>query len=65
MRRPAKGGTTRPGLSRPGHGFGRALRPRPSRRHAPQPWLEDPEWWAAIEIPLESPHRAPVRDHSS
>jgi hypothetical protein len=29
MRRPAKGGTTHPTLSRPGMGFGRPLRARP------------------------------------
>ena len=64
MRRPAKGGTTRPGLSRPGHGFGRPLKPRPSRSRAPQPWLDDPEWWAAIEIPVEPTGRERVSDHS-
>ena len=53
MRRPPKGGTTRPGLSRPGHGYGRPLRPRPGRDLSPRPWL-DPSWWAAIEIPARS-----------
>jgi aryl-alcohol dehydrogenase-like predicted oxidoreductase len=31
MRRPAKGGTTRPLASRPGYGFGRPHRPNPDR----------------------------------
>ena len=31
MRRLARGGTTRPGLSRPGNGYGRPLTPGPSR----------------------------------
>jgi hypothetical protein len=57
MRRPAKGGTNRPGLARPGNGYGRPLRPRPSRHVAARPWLEDPEWWVAIEIPDETPVR--------
>jgi len=49
MRRLAKGGTTRPGMSRPGYGFGRPLRPLPERALSPRPWL-DPEWWSAIEL---------------
>jgi hypothetical protein len=63
MRRPAKGGTTRPGLSRPGHGYGR-VKPRPARSLVARPWLDDPEWWAAIEIPVDAPRREPVSDHS-
>jgi hypothetical protein len=49
MRRPAKGGTTRPVNVRPGNGYGRPLRPSPDRDPEPRPWL-DPEWWSAIEI---------------
>ena len=51
MRRPAKGGTTRPVNSRPGYGYGRPLRPEPDRDLSPRPWL-DPEWWSAIEIDI-------------
>ena len=36
--------------SRPGQGFGRPLRPRPTRELAPRPWL-DPSWWVEIELP--------------
>jgi hypothetical protein len=32
MRRPAHGSTRRPPLPRPGNGFGRGIRPRPSDR---------------------------------
>jgi hypothetical protein len=46
-------------LSRPGNGYGRPLRPRPSRVVGPRPWL-DPEWWAAIEIPAEPSPRERV-----
>ena len=49
MRRPAKGGTSRPLNSRPGYGFGRPLRPDPNRELKPRPWL-DPDWWSAIEL---------------
>jgi hypothetical protein len=49
MRRPAKGGTTRPLNSRPGHGYGRPLRPDPNREPKPQLW-HDPDWWSAIEL---------------
>jgi hypothetical protein len=49
MRRPPKGGTTRPMSARPGQGYGRPLRPRPTRDLAPRPWL-DPAWWVEIEL---------------
>jgi hypothetical protein len=62
MRRPAKGGTTRPTLSRPGNGFGRPLRPQPTRDLTPRPWL-DPEWWSAIEIEI-TPHSEAVAERS-
>jgi hypothetical protein len=49
MRRPSRGATTRPGMPRPGYGFGRPLKPRPQLDVSPRPWLE-PEWWSAIDI---------------
>jgi len=53
MRRPAKGGTSHPPLNRPGHGYGRPLRPRPDRGPEAaaddRPWL-DPQWWVTGEV---------------
>jgi hypothetical protein len=62
MRRPARGGTTRPGMSRPGYGFGRSLRPEPPRDLKPRPWL-DPDWWSAVEIDV-APRSETVSDRS-
>jgi hypothetical protein len=53
MRRPARGGTTHPGMPRPGYGFGRALRPSPGLVVPKQQW-HDPEWWSAIELEPKS-----------
>lgn len=50
MRRPAHGGTSRPGPARPGNGYGRPLRVRPS------PALDDPvdpSFWLERELELE------------
>jgi hypothetical protein len=62
MRRPPKGGTTRPLHARPGNGYGRPLRPEPDRALSPRPWL-DPEWWSAIELE-PSPRAEAVADRS-
>ncbi len=49
MRRPVKGGTSRPLNSRPGYGFGRPLRPDAKPRAEAAAWL-DPDWWSAIDL---------------
>jgi hypothetical protein len=71
MRRPAHGGTCRPGLARPGSGFGRPLRQRPltigasDGSHAIEPvfWLERElelvgEWRGADELATRRPTEA-------
>ena len=52
MRRPAHGGTSRPGPARPGSGFGRTLRNGPTAI-GPEERSIDPVWWFERELELE------------
>jgi hypothetical protein len=55
MRRPAHGGTCRPGPARPGNGFGRPLRQRPLTigAHDPiSPHAIGPAFWFERELEL-------------
>lgn len=52
MRRPAQGGTSRPGPARPGNGYGRPLRLRPAHIGRGEP-TTDPAWWFERELELE------------
>jgi hypothetical protein len=55
MRRPAHGGTCRPGLARPGSGFGRPLRQRPLTIGVIDPTGPDaigPTFWFERELEL-------------
>jgi hypothetical protein len=50
MRRPAQGGTSRPGPARPGGGYGRLVRPALVTRTEQS---TDPAWWFERELELE------------
>lgn len=54
MRRGLRGGTSRPGSSRPGMGYGRPLRARPPIVESERRWPEA-SWWAEPAQPVDSP----------
>jgi hypothetical protein len=49
-RRPAKGATRRPPVERPGNGFGRAVRPRPTARWRDPAFLATFRSWDPAEL---------------
>ena len=50
MRRPAHGATRRPPLARPGNGYGRAVRPRPTASWRALDQLEPLRGWDPAEL---------------
>lgn len=52
MRRPAHGGTARPGPARPGSGYGRPERSRPAPIGRDE-MSTDPVWWFERELEFE------------
>lgn len=52
MRRPAQGGTARPGPARPGNGFGRPVRLRGMLIRRDEQ-ASDPAWWFERELELQ------------
>jgi hypothetical protein len=52
MRRPAQGGTSRPGPARPGSGYGRPVGSRPVLVTRTEQ-STDPAWWFEREFELE------------
>jgi hypothetical protein len=63
MRRPAHGGTTKPGPCRPASGFGRSPdRPGPGRAAKTNDEILERPPGAADDVPWREPERAPLRD---
>jgi hypothetical protein len=52
MRRPPQGGTSRPGPTRPGQGYGRSVRSRPVLIGRTGVESTDPAWWFERELEL-------------